>query len=259
MARINIEDDIESRQEFWRLFEVVKDRDKCLGMLVRFFRLAQKHFSKGDAIAFDELEAQGLTCMIDAGWAVANSSDRYQALGAEKQFAWLAQKKAAGRLGGIQSGIKRHEAGASKDEAAASGANPLTLALSPALTQKKEEISKTPPKPRFDFESLYQGYPLKVGKTDGLTECSKQIRTPEAYEDLRKAIANYAAYHTRPLEPGEFRPLPKHFSTFMRKGRWRECLDPEFGAAVIEASASADPRTRKVMGIEEQMALGLIK
>jgi hypothetical protein len=80
--------------------------------------------------------------------------------------------------------------------------------------------------PVFNFLDLYKRYPEKKGKTDGLLECEKQIKTPEQYAELERAVQAYAAYHNRPLAEGEFRPNPKHFDTWMRKGRWRECLDP---------------------------------
>lgn len=137
MARINIEDDIESRQEFWRLFEVVKDRDKCLGMLVRFFRLAQKHFGKVGPITFDELEAQGLAPMVEAGWAVA-CGDGYQALGAEKQFAWYRDQVAASKLGG-EANRKKWEALKSRPDI------PLSSqpAIQPASEPSRQDSSLT--------------------------------------------------------------------------------------------------------------------
>lgn len=100
---------------------------------------------------------------------------------------------------------------------------------------KKEEKGGAGGKTKLDFEAVYELYPEKKGKTDGLDECAKQIKTPEQYAELERAVKAYAAYHKRSLvtlPDGklEFRPNPQHFSTWMRKGRWRECLDPRFGA-----------------------------
>lgn len=66
-----------------------------------------------------------------------------------------------------------------------------------------------------DFESLYREYPRKEGKTKGMAQCAKQIRTPGDYSDLQKAIRNYAAVAT----PG----FEKHFSSFMHC--WRDYVD----------------------------------
>lgn len=90
--------------------------------------------------------------------------------------------------------------------------------------------------PEFDFDSLYQLYPKKVGKQDGLRECGKQIKTPDDFAELKAAVERYREYVTRTPVNGEFIPAPKDFSTFMRHGRWRDCLEPDFGN-VDKASA----------------------
>lgn len=86
-------------------------------------------------------------------------------------------------------------------------------------------------RPPLDFEALYRIYPKagRKGKTDALLRFREQIRTPEQYADLKRAIEAEADYHARDLGKDEFRPQPKHFSTFMSKGRWRDCLEPGYG------------------------------
>lgn len=107
--------------------------------------------------------------------------------------------------------------------------------------QEKEKGSvRGKTKARFNFEQLYADYPCKRGKPDGIEECIKQIRTEEDFELLREAISKYREFITRTPKQGEFIPSPKHFDTFMRKGRWRECLEPDFGS-----SASPGTRTRE--------------
>lgn len=96
MARINIDDDLESQDQFWNLLGLVPDRDAALGKLVRFFRLAQKAWGKGDIVTREELESKGLVCMIDSGWAVLEVGG-YQALGAKNHFAWYRQRVEAGQ------------------------------------------------------------------------------------------------------------------------------------------------------------------
>lgn len=99
MARINIEDDIEGRDEFWKLLEILKSRDLCLGKLVRFFRIAQRSYAKKTPLTQDDLDRAELGVMIETGWALPVSGG-FQALGADAQFAWYAQKVEAGRRGG---------------------------------------------------------------------------------------------------------------------------------------------------------------
>lgn len=82
-------------------------------------------------------------------------------------------------------------------------------------------------KPKLDFESLYEKYPLKVGKGKGLAACERDIRSPEDYALLSAAIDRYCNWLK---EPG-FRPAPKHFSTFMNC--WRDYTHDDFGKQEI--------------------------
>jgi hypothetical protein len=130
----------------------------------------------------------------------------------------------------VTSRIKRKAAEArwSKNARASEDANaqPLPPAMHETRrdeTRRDEEESVPlliPFEPRWkpDFEALYQGYPLKKGKDKGMAACKKQIRTPAEFEQLRVAIANYAA-EVRGKDP----QYTKHFSTFM--GCWRDYLD----------------------------------
>lgn len=81
----------------------------------------------------------------------------------------------------------------------------------------------------FDFEAVYERYPCKRGKIDGLNECKRLIKTHERFEQFKHAVEIEARYHARDRALGEFRPEPKHFSTFVRKDRWKECLQPGYG------------------------------
>src|SRR6185312_4681116 len=44
----------------------------------------------------------------------------------------------------------------------------------------------------FDFASVYNAYPRKEGKTKGIARLRSQVRTPEAFEQLKRAIGHYA-------------------------------------------------------------------
>ena len=96
MARLNIEDTLESKSEFWRLLDIFQDRDKCLGILIRFFRLAQKRYGQEQPITEEDLSAEGLECMIASGWAVPIEGG-YRAKGADRHFDWYRQRVEAGK------------------------------------------------------------------------------------------------------------------------------------------------------------------
>lgn len=100
MARINVEDDIETKKEFWKLLPFAQgNRDTAMGMLVRFFRIAQKAYGEGRRMTRAELETEDLACMIECGWAVP-ADDGFRCKGEDDHFAWYRQKVEAGKKGG---------------------------------------------------------------------------------------------------------------------------------------------------------------
>lgn len=92
---------------------------------------------------------------------------------------------------------------------------------SPADAGKTEQLALVPPvapTPALDFERLYALYPRKEGKTKGLAKCRTQVRSRARYDDLERAIRNYAA-----SVAGKEAEFVKHFSTFM--GCWEEYVE----------------------------------
>lgn len=82
----------------------------------------------------------------------------------------------------------------------------------------------------FDFESLYAKYPLKEGRTAGLAQCQKQIKTQADFDALSSAIDRYAAKRTKD------RLAFKMFSSFLGSDRtghpWRDWTDPAAGTLI---------------------------
>lgn len=115
------------------------------------------------------------------------------------------------------------------------------------------------PASKFDFAALYALYPRKVGKTKGLAQCHRQIKTAADFESLRLAIETYRA-----AVAGKSSEYVKHFSTFM--GCWRDYLeaptepdaipqrqlDPEYLARVLAEDPLSgipdDPEENHVAG-----------
>lgn len=73
--------------------------------------------------------------------------------------------------------------------------------------------------PKFDFEILYQKYPLKLGKSKGIERCEREIKTEEDYRNLSVAIDRYRSHIKA---QGIEEKFIKHFSTFM--STWRDWL-----------------------------------
>lgn len=152
MARINFDDDVESQPEFWRLLPLVGgDRDVALGKLVRFFRLAQAKWGRGQALTQTEIEDEGLGALIKSGWALP-FKDGFTVLGAEKHFGWYKQRVESSVAGGrARSAAPRDERGRLQPESSRNppevqpDTSPLapSLALAPSLSkiQIQESVS----------------------------------------------------------------------------------------------------------------------
>jgi len=80
----------------------------------------------------------------------------------------------------------------------------------------------------FDFEKIYESYPLKKGKSKGIEKCKSQIKTDEDYSNLEKAVASYKALCEKEETESQY---IKQFSTFM--GCWRDYLDENIGHSLI--------------------------
>lgn len=96
---------------------------------------------------------------------------------------------------------------------------------STSLTDVQADPTGAEPKKttELDFEILYQNYPRKRGKSRGIAICKRQIKSLKNYEDLDKAIKNYAL-ETR----GRDQDKIMHFSTFM--GEWTDWIDVDLTA-----------------------------
>lgn len=97
MARLNLED---------RFFREVVDlaitlgsKDLAYGMAVRFFREAQDRYKEGRGFTEEEFKELGFSEALFPKFA-RRVSGGIVAAGAEKHFAWLEQKREAGRKGG---------------------------------------------------------------------------------------------------------------------------------------------------------------
>lgn len=101
---------------------------------------------------------------------------------------------------------------------------------------KEKEKSEKNEKPSLaDLETLYQSYPLKKGKSEGLSRLTKEIKTWDQYSDLGRAIDAYKADLARNKTEAKF---IKHFSTFVSS--WRDWLEP------VESQDFSKPKFEQV-------------
>jgi hypothetical protein len=190
MARITMEDDIESRPEHKRLVKILGNEDQALGMLSRFRRLAQDYWGQHELVPLEEIENWDFQPIVDCGWGILKEGG-VEAKFSQELFGWYRQKCDASKKGvearqnktpGQPEPIPgQPELGVRSTETITVSApvTPLALApvpsLSPTQIQKKESKGANAVAPRRSS--------LHPGKTD---------------PDIPKFVATYVkAYQTR--------------------------------------------------------------
>jgi hypothetical protein len=209
MPRINIEDELFDDPYFHVLVEIVGCEYKAIGILVKFWRYAIRPWcdeKKGVAAQIFERIPE-FKHLSDVGFA-QKIDNEYVARGANKHFAWLMHKKEAGRAGGkksaeLRASKSKHRSSKSKHcsstaqadvKQTSSKSNPLTLTLTPTLTQgSKEPISSAVPKYSADDLALAREWigALKIGKSspnyESAAETIRKLRQIDGYsmEELK--------------------------------------------------------------------------
>lgn len=91
-------------------------------------------------------------------------------------------------------------------------------------TEKEKQV--------FDFENLYQSYPLKKGKAEGIARLKKTVTSQADFDSFKKAVSNY----TRNIQTNGTEPkYIKHFSSFVGTDKiqpWKDWLDADAGTAI---------------------------
>lgn len=93
----------------------------------------------------------------------------------------------------------------------------------------------------FDFESVYEKYPRKLGKAKGIQALVKQIQSETDFASLQRAVENYATAMI-----GTEEKFIKHFSSFIGTEKsgypWREWIDykPRQSMNKAETQSSAN-------------------
>lgn len=265
MARINFEDDVEAQDEFWKLLPLLGgDRDRTIGKLVRFFRIAQKAYGQNIPMDESELREKEFGDMIESGWAVKVTGG-YQALGADKHFDWYRQKVEAGRKGGLAKAenAKKPLAADGVATAAEAGVYPLAPVPAPipvlAPVQKEKERNEI-----FDCVKIWGetltvwGIPESAAKSDEM-EIGRLI-VSKGFKNTCYALLG-ARYEekTNSFNPAKHPSISRfwktsNFSTFVKLGMAaesqkaeraavRSAIDTELAELRKPPAASSDAKT----------------
>ena len=144
----------------------------------------------------------------------------YYIKGVRGRIEWLTTQRNNGRKGGRpKKNINNRRVISEKTHGLANSkptenlTSTTTITSTPTVTTKNKYISD------FDFEGVYERYPRKEGKSEGLKKCRSQIKTPQDFEDLKKSVFRYAEQCIRERREPKF---IKQFSSFMTS--WRDWI-----------------------------------
>lgn len=169
----------------------------------------------------------------DGAWVYSKRMDAER----QKQIAFSSQKSDAGKKGAAKK-WETHEtemAVPSVCHAPAIGLpmakNSFPFASASSLSDSEETLVSpsaplvlvlpAQPSEKFDFASVYDAFPRKKGKTKGIARLKATVRTPEAFEQLQRAVKHAVAMYA--AEGTELQFVP-HFSSWV--GTWQDFINP---------------------------------
>lgn len=199
MARVNIEDTLEAHGEFWSLLSLVDgDRDRALGKLVRFFRLAQAHFGRGEPITEEELRQENLLEMIGSRWALPVEGG-FECKGGEKHFTWYRQRCDSAVAGGrARAAGRRDDKGRFQPKASHT---PAEIQPEPTRAPAESQPDSSPLSPSLSLSltQIHKEYtscmgaasqpPIPVGN-------QSPIKKPKFSEDTRQKMRAFIATYS---------------------------------------------------------------
>lgn len=193
-----MDDDIEQRPEYRRLLKLVGyDDDKALGMLVRFWRLAQKYWGEHQLVPLEDIENWEFQPIVDSRWGVVREDGVY-AIGSEERFAWYRQKCDAAKKGGRPKDESGHKPDETEDKLEQTETKP-----------EKTEANRNKPigLPRIDSANPLVPVPVLSPENNK----KKSLKAADAPNlQIGRFIATYVKAFQKiyPPEPGKDPPRP---------------------------------------------------
>ncbi len=96
-----------------------------------------------------------------------------------------------------------------------------------SVSQKVSNLGYEKPKTgEFDFFAVKDTYPSQLGLTEGVGAFRELVKDSQTYDDLKKAIRNYADHcKAENIQPRYI----KRFDGFLKNGYWRDWIETENG------------------------------
>jgi hypothetical protein len=104
--RVNVEDSLFGDYRFKALIRILGDEDRALGMCVRFWRSATKHWGDGELIPGGQFEIEGFQPLLNVGLAVVEDGG-IRAKGLLTHIDWVRQKRESASAAGRASAAAR--------------------------------------------------------------------------------------------------------------------------------------------------------
>lgn len=92
--------------------------------------------------------------------------------------------------------------------------------------QKISDAERLEARMKFDFKSLFEGYPKPECRTEAIRLMTEELKTPEDYEKAQRAISNFAKKIRDEEREYKFIPIFRNFWP-----TWREYIDFETESA----------------------------
>lgn len=229
MARINIEDSIYRDERFHKL-SAFEGKHKALGLCVAAWDLAHRWFLKHPEglIPIAEWDNDPELLLLEKYGLAERKKNGIYVKGSRDECQYLTKRVLAGRKGGLKSQEKISSKHKQIEQ------NRPSSSSSFSISENNNNICNANALRASELEKLYQAYPRKLGKAEGLSRLKNMIKTEQDYRDFEKAVANYSAFIKREkIEPR----FIKQFSSFVGSQKvqpWRDYLDDDVGKTLEE-------------------------
>jgi hypothetical protein len=245
MARINIEDSLWSDDRFLRFCIRIGNEHLAVGHMVMAFRMAQRFWCPDRLpIPLDAWKEAGFPGAMAECRLVESREDGVYVRGSAGHFDWLVKRSEAGHKGGLAKASKAKQTqNLDSIPEISMTSSSSSSSSSSSKEQNKEEDSRDPKSrkrvSKFSdaLEKIYQLYPLKKGKADGMKILEETIKTEEDLDAFGSAVLNYAQEVRREKTERKFM---KHFSTFVGTRQIQRWRDYDYGDGPPPSPASSD-------------------
>lgn len=224
MARINVDTELWNDPRFEKLRDKLGSKATAIGTLVILWEIGQQYWRKKKQLIpkniFDLFEFKSE--ILQSGFAIEKGDGIY-CHGAEERWEYLHTPSELGKLS-ARARVQKYgsavpfnasnQAQKPNGRSESFGERPEPSSSSSSSSSKRSKTyCTTDVVQELDFLSIYEKYPRKLGKKRGLELCKKLVKTPEAFERLKKAVENYTLLTKSDKTEERF---VKHFSSFVR-------------------------------------------